>query len=264
MCDPINNWAFVNGKNFDRAFVVDDVLKNPDTKAATCIKIKDDKNKLDVVLSDLSVLYKDAQKTYCDFDRCGNWYYNLLKDKSDKRPQLTVLNGETLFDEKSVKRGSECNNCPGLFLGNEWGAYNLFADLHGNSYGLPSYIDERVDSESYKTMDDATKKKNGLTNLDKAIAKYKEAAKLKSKEQMSATSFCNLTSTAGGTPNGGAAPSGGAAPAGQAFSTDGTCGPNSGNTRCPDNKCCSEQGFCGDTEVHCKTWCMPGYGRCDQ
>ena len=36
----------------------------------------------------------------------------------------------------------------------------------------------------------------------------------------------------------------------QPVSQDGRCGPDHGNARCPDNQCCSNQGWCG-TSVHC-------------
>jgi len=46
------------------------------------------------------------------------------------------------------------------------------------------------------------------------------------------------------------------------ISTDGKCGPNNGNTICPNNECCSKYGYCGTSDAHCGT-CQANYGRCD-
>ncbi|KAF2132421.1 carbohydrate-binding module family 18 [Dothidotthia symphoricarpi CBS 119687] len=48
------------------------------------------------------------------------------------------------------------------------------------------------------------------------------------------------------------------------YSTDGTCGPNNGNTICDPNStvykgtCCSQYGYCGATTDHCGTGCLSG------
>ncbi|TVY23897.1 Aldehyde oxidase, partial [Lachnellula hyalina] len=48
------------------------------------------------------------------------------------------------------------------------------------------------------------------------------------------------------------------------YSTDGDCGPNSGNTICDPNStvysggCCSQYGFCGNTDNHCGDGCISG------
>ncbi|KAF2476531.1 DUF1929-domain-containing protein [Lindgomyces ingoldianus] len=48
------------------------------------------------------------------------------------------------------------------------------------------------------------------------------------------------------------------------YSTDGTCGPNNGNTLCDPNStvytgsCCSSYGWCGNTPAHCGTGCISG------
>lgn len=44
-----------------------------------------------------------------------------------------------------------------------------------------------------------------------------------------------------------------------------TCGPQNGNTICPDSQCCSVSGFCGTTADFCSdpNNCAPGFGRCD-
>ena len=48
------------------------------------------------------------------------------------------------------------------------------------------------------------------------------------------------------------------------YSTDGTCGPNHGNTLCDPNSkvytgtCCSQYGWCGNTPAHCGTGCISG------
>lgn len=50
----------------------------------------------------------------------------------------------------------------------------------------------------------------------------------------------------------------------RAYSTDGTCGPNHGNTLCDPNStvykgtCCSSYGWCGNTPAHCGTGCQSG------
>ena len=40
------------------------------------------------------------------------------------------------------------------------------------------------------------------------------------------------------------------------------CGPNYGNALCPGTLCCSNAGFCGNTEAFCGTDCNPEFGRC--
>ncbi|KAI9819277.1 MAG: hypothetical protein M1827_007434 [Pycnora praestabilis] len=50
------------------------------------------------------------------------------------------------------------------------------------------------------------------------------------------------------------------------YSTDGTCGPNNGNTLCDPNSsaytgsCCSQYGYCGNTAAYCGTGCVSGCG----
>ena len=46
-------------------------------------------------------------------------------------------------------------------------------------------------------------------------------------------------------------------------STDGKCGPKNNNTICPDNKCCSKYGYCGETDAHCGTGCQSNFGTCN-
>jgi len=46
------------------------------------------------------------------------------------------------------------------------------------------------------------------------------------------------------------------------ISTDNRCGPSNGNTVCPDNKCCSQYGYCGTTSAYCGTGCQSGFGKC--
>ncbi|ORY34377.1 hypothetical protein LY90DRAFT_387004, partial [Neocallimastix californiae] len=45
-------------------------------------------------------------------------------------------------------------------------------------------------------------------------------------------------------------------------STDDTCGPLRGNKICPEGKCCSEYGYCGDTDEYCGKGCLSEFGRC--
>ena len=45
---------------------------------------------------------------------------------------------------------------------------------------------------------------------------------------------------------------------GSKVSTDGRCGPNFGDTRCPDGQCCSTSGVCGTTKTECATNRMAG------
>ncbi|RIB03169.1 CBM Family 18/Carbohydrate Esterase Family 4 protein [Gigaspora rosea] len=47
------------------------------------------------------------------------------------------------------------------------------------------------------------------------------------------------------------------------LSNDGTCGPDK-NTRCGDNDCCSQWGYCGNTPEFCdpNQGCQEGYGTC--
>ncbi|KAL8388853.1 hypothetical protein RB595_008979 [Gaeumannomyces hyphopodioides] len=41
------------------------------------------------------------------------------------------------------------------------------------------------------------------------------------------------------------------------------CGPQGGNRRCPNNLCCSDYGWCGDSLDHCDLrWCQAQFGRC--
>jgi len=46
---------------------------------------------------------------------------------------------------------------------------------------------------------------------------------------------------------------------GKKISTDGTCGDG---VVCPDEQCCSEQGYCGVTMDHCGTGCQSEFGEC--
>jgi len=45
------------------------------------------------------------------------------------------------------------------------------------------------------------------------------------------------------------------------ISTDGMCG--DGHGRCKSGLCCSQYGYCGTSEKHCKTKCQPKYGICN-
>ena len=45
---------------------------------------------------------------------------------------------------------------------------------------------------------------------------------------------------------------------GSKVSTDGRCGPSFGDTRCPDDQCCSTSGTCGTTKTECATSRMAG------
>jgi len=45
------------------------------------------------------------------------------------------------------------------------------------------------------------------------------------------------------------------------ISKDGKCGSSVG-TRCPDNQCCSQYGYCGTTDAHCVAGCQAKYGLC--
>jgi len=36
-----------------------------------------------------------------------------------------------------------------------------------------------------------------------------------------------------------------------AISKDNKCGPNNNNTKCPNNLCCSSNGWCGNTNEYC-------------
>ncbi|MBE3046390.1 hypothetical protein IMZ48_28435, partial [Candidatus Bathyarchaeota archaeon] len=42
------------------------------------------------------------------------------------------------------------------------------------------------------------------------------------------------------------------------------CGANFQNQECPDNLCCSQFGYCGDTDIFCSeiAKCQPDFGRC--
>ncbi|CAG8657002.1 21771_t:CDS:2, partial [Dentiscutata erythropus] len=46
------------------------------------------------------------------------------------------------------------------------------------------------------------------------------------------------------------------------ISTDGACGPKNGNAVCPNDDCCSVNGFCGSTKDHCGTGCQQDFGFC--
>ena len=46
------------------------------------------------------------------------------------------------------------------------------------------------------------------------------------------------------------------------ISTNGLCGPEHGI--CPNNKCCSKWGYCGNTSDYCDTGCQKNYGRCNE
>jgi len=46
------------------------------------------------------------------------------------------------------------------------------------------------------------------------------------------------------------------------ISTNGLCGPEHGI--CPNNKCCSKWGYCGNTSDYCDTGCQKDYGRCNE
>ena len=49
------------------------------------------------------------------------------------------------------------------------------------------------------------------------------------------------------------------------LSDSATCGPYFGGSTCPNNQCCSIDGYCGNTEDYCADPgnCVLGYGRCD-
>ncbi|RPB11863.1 glycoside hydrolase/deacetylase [Morchella conica CCBAS932] len=50
----------------------------------------------------------------------------------------------------------------------------------------------------------------------------------------------------------------------QAATPDGSCGASNGGYKCPTDsyKCCSQYGWCGDTDEYCGTGCQSGYGTC--
>jgi len=48
------------------------------------------------------------------------------------------------------------------------------------------------------------------------------------------------------------------------ISTDNRCGPENGNTICPNNGCCSSFGYCGSGILFCGKLCLSGFGRCDR
>ncbi|KAI9006220.1 hypothetical protein BC832DRAFT_556423 [Gaertneriomyces semiglobifer] len=47
------------------------------------------------------------------------------------------------------------------------------------------------------------------------------------------------------------------------ISNNSRCGPDHGNTSCPDSLCCSKWGWCGKTNDHCKAGeCLKAFGKC--
>ncbi|KAH6599525.1 hypothetical protein BASA61_002525 [Batrachochytrium salamandrivorans] len=46
------------------------------------------------------------------------------------------------------------------------------------------------------------------------------------------------------------------------LSVDGRCGRGT-NLRCRSENCCSQYGFCGDTNEHCRVGCQEFFGLCD-
>jgi len=52
-------------------------------------------------------------------------------------------------------------------------------------------------------------------------------------------------------------------PANSSISTNGKCGKENGNTKCPNNECCSQYGYCGTTKAYCDTGCQSAFGRCN-
>ncbi|ORX63258.1 hypothetical protein BCR32DRAFT_227084 [Anaeromyces robustus] len=46
------------------------------------------------------------------------------------------------------------------------------------------------------------------------------------------------------------------------ISPDGTCGPNNKNYVCPSG-CCSQYGYCGETQEYCGVGCQTGFGKCN-
>eukprot|EP00833_Pecoramyces_ruminatium_P012783 jgi/Orpsp1_1/1186815/evm.model.d7180000053468.2 len=42
-------------------------------------------------------------------------------------------------------------------------------------------------------------------------------------------------------------------------SNNGRCGPDYGNTKCPNDQCCSKYGYCGSSDSHCGRFCLPDY-----
>ncbi|ORX77037.1 glycoside hydrolase/deacetylase, partial [Anaeromyces robustus] len=46
------------------------------------------------------------------------------------------------------------------------------------------------------------------------------------------------------------------------ISTNGRCGKDNGNTVCPDDLCCSQYGYCGESSEHCGTGCQSEFGQC--
>lgn len=63
---------------------------------------------------------------------------------------------------------------------------------------------------------------------------------------------------------GGASPPAGTPPASAGVSPDSTCGGATGYTCVgfPEGECCSQYGFCGNTNDHCGTGCNPLFGKC--
>jgi len=45
------------------------------------------------------------------------------------------------------------------------------------------------------------------------------------------------------------------------YNTEG-CGPNVGNKKCPAGSCCSQYGYCGTSNDHCKVGCQSKFGTC--
>ena len=44
--------------------------------------------------------------------------------------------------------------------------------------------------------------------------------------------------------------------------SNGECGPNNGGAKCPNDMCCSSNGFCGTGYAYCGLFCQKGYGNC--
>ncbi|CAI9631283.1 unnamed protein product [Alternaria burnsii] len=77
----------------------------------------------------------------------------------------------------------------------------------------------------------------------------------------SSSSAPGSTATSSGT---GSATSSGPAATPTAVSTDSTCGGTSGFTCLgfAQGECCSQYGYCGNTDGHCGTGCQAGFGKC--
>jgi len=48
------------------------------------------------------------------------------------------------------------------------------------------------------------------------------------------------------------------------ISKNGKCGPKNGNTICPNNKYCSQYGYCGTSKAYCGKGCQSEFGKCNQ